>query len=357
MVANPTNASAYWIIGAARSNQLTFSGTTSLFTEWTFATPQDISVTAGLGYGRMRIQLNDRFYVVNSTSPTRFDTSYTGMFSPHIAINKVFNKQFSMYVSYSKGYKAPVSSYFFIPTTGKLNSGLKPEVGNQFEIGTKGALLNDKLTYEVALFQALFSDKMYAVAVPLEGSTTTTAYSYIDNGGSQNNKGVEALVKFTAYQSATGFFKTINPFANFTYSAFKYEDYVFQSLNAQRTGVVTTDYNGKAVAGVPKYVVNAGIDVDTRPGIYANATYTYRDKMPITSDAVYYTTSYNLLNAKAGLRRSLWKHFDLDAFFGVNNIAGIQYPFMVFVNQLPDAYLPAPYEANYFGGVNLKYNF
>jgi iron complex outermembrane recepter protein len=30
---------------------------------------------------------------------------------------------------------------------------------------------------------------------------------------------------------------------------------------------------------------------------------------------------------------------------------------MVFLNQLPDAYLPAPNEINYFGGVNLKYTF
>lgn len=111
------------------------------------------------------------------------------------------------------------------------------------------------------------------------------------------------------------------------------------------------------MAGVPKYVVNTGIDVATQPGIYASATYTYREKMSITSDALYYTTSYNLLNVKASIRRSLPRHFDLDAFFGVNNITGTQYPFMVFVNQLPDAYLPAPYEANYFGGVNLKYNF
>jgi iron complex outermembrane receptor protein len=79
--------------------------------------------------------------------------------------------------------------------------------------------------------------------------------------------------------------------------------------------------------------------------------------MPITSDGLYYTTSYNLLNAKAGIKRALSKHFDIDAFFGVNNITGVQYPLMVFVNQLPDAYLPAPFEANYFGGVNLKYNF
>jgi len=30
---------------------------------------------------------------------------------------------------------------------------------------------------------------------------------------------------------------------------------------------------------------------------------------------------------------------------------------MIFVNQLPDAYLPAPKNTLFFGGLNLKYNF
>jgi iron complex outermembrane receptor protein len=67
--------------------------------------------------------------------------------------------------------------------------------------------------------------------------------------------------------------------------------------------------------------------------------------------------SYNLLNGKLGINRSLSAHIDLDAYFGVTNITGVQYYYMVFINQLPDAYLPAPKNANYFGGLNLKYNF
>ena len=30
---------------------------------------------------------------------------------------------------------------------------------------------------------------------------------------------------------------------------------------------------------------------------------------------------------------------------------------VVGTNQLPDAYLPGPLKANYFGGINFKYNF
>jgi iron complex outermembrane receptor protein len=362
MIADSTNLSGYNRIGAMRSNQFTKTGTSSLFTEWTLSLPHALSLTAGLGWSNMHIELNDRFYVATAARvPTQFKQKYDGMLSPHIAINKVFSEAVSVYVAYSKGYKPPVSSYFYIPFvtgapgTGMLNNGLQPEIGQQYEIGTKGSLLHYKLNYEIAVFDAVFSHKMTAVAVPL--NSTTTAYSYVVNGGKQDNKGLEVLVKYTAYESGRGFFRSVRPFANFTYSKFRYEDFKFQTLNAARTGVVTTDYSGKAVAGVAPIVFNAGFDLFTNPGFYANAYYSYRDAVPITSDGINKTKSFGLVNAKLGYRVSITQHFDLDAYAGGTNLTGQQYYFMVFANQLPDAYLPAPRNAALFGGLNLKYNF
>ena len=91
-------------------------------------------------------------------------------------------------------------------------------------------------------------------------------------------------------------------------------------------------------------------------GIYANLNYLYKEGFPITSDGVLKTTSYNLVNLKLGILQQLSKHFDIDAYFGINNIGGTKYPIMVFVNQIPDAYIAGPAKANYFGGINLKYN-
>ena len=352
MVVNPADPNGYNIIGTLRSNQAIVTGTTSLFTEWTLALPKNLSLTAGLGVSDMKIELNDRFYVAGNTKPTQYKTNYKGLVSPHVAINKVFNEKNSAYVSYSKGYKAPVSSYFFIPFTGQLNTGLKSEIGEQFEIGTKGTMLKNKLLYEVALFDAKFKNKMTTIAVASTTSPNTTAYSYVANGGNLINKGLEVLVKYVAYQSASSFIKTIRPFGNLAYSDFKYKDYRFQ-----KSVLVTEDYSGKAVAGVAKFVGNLGIDITTKAGLYANMNYLYKDAMPISSDGLNKTTSYSLLNAKLGFQTVVSSHFDMDVFFGINNISGTQYVYMVFINQLPDAYLPAPYKANYFGGVNLKYNF
>jgi iron complex outermembrane receptor protein len=77
----------------------------------------------------------------------------------------------------------------------------------------------------------------------------------------------------------------------------------------------------------------------------------------ITSDNLNQTKMYHQLNAKFGFQRVFIKHIGVDAYIGANNITSNQNYAMVFVNQLPDAYLPAPREVNFFGGLNLKYTF
>jgi iron complex outermembrane receptor protein len=63
------------------------------------------------------------------------------------------------------------------------------------------------------------------------------------------------------------------------------------------------------------------------------------------------------LNAKVGYRKTFLKQFDADIYFSAQNITSEKYYQMVFVNQLPDAYLPGPTKINYFGGATIKYNF
>lgn len=361
MSTDNTNISGYNIIDTMRSNQVTQSKTISLFTEWVLNMPYNFSLTAGIGSSTMGIQLNDRFYVrannkpVNG-KPTTYSAFYGDMFSPHVALNKVFNNQLSVYASYGVGYKAPVSSYFFIPVTGEVVKDLKPEMGTQYEIGTKGSLLNKRLVYELALFNTVFSDKMTTVAVP-NAAKTATSYTYVTNGGSQDNKGLEALLKYTVYQSTEGFVTAVTPFANFCYSDFKYRNYKFEKLDASKKDKVEVDYSGNKVVGVPPVTFNAGVDASTLIGFYANVNYSYRDGMYFTSDQVNKTESFNLLNGKIGFRRTFMDHLGLDVYFGANNITNTHYYYMVFLNQLPDAYLPAPNKINYFGGINLKYTF
>jgi len=352
----------YYIIDATTSNNVTLCATSHLFTAWTLDLPSDFSIVAGIGVSSMKIRLNDRLNPTTVTRPSQYDTTYKNMVSPHVALNKVFNKNFSAYVSYSRGYKAPVAANFFIttpngapPVTSKVNNVLKPEVADQFEIGTKGAVLNQRLYYQLALYHIKFADKMTAVAV--QYNATTTAYSYVVNGGDQDHKGVELLVKYTAYKSNNGFISNFTPFFNYTLSDYSYGDNFKFQTGTTTSNITTVDYSNKDVAAVAKHMFNWGFDLATKPGIYLSFIHNYKHKMPITSDGVNWATSYNLLNMKLGVRRALTARFAIDAFFGVNNITGVKYPLMVFANQLPDAYIPAPPKAVVFGGLNLRYAF
>ncbi len=365
MVVDSFNITGYNKIAAARSNQVTTSKTLSAFTEWTVSLPSDFSITAGLGYSVMGIELNDRFFVATNNNPSnprgtrlpsQYTATYTNMVSPHFALNKVINKQLSAYISYRKGYKAPVSSYFFIPVTGQVVTGLRPEVGTQYEIGTKGTLFQDRLNFQVAVFYAEFTDKMTSVAVP-NAANTATSYVYVANGGSQKHTGVEIAVRGIAYKSNTGFFKTVSLFSNLAYSSFKYGNFKFQQLSTDRRAATEVDFTDKVVAGVPPITFNAGLDFLTKVGLYGNAIYSYRDEMYYTSDNLNKTNTYKLLNAKIGFQTPIGKRINFDAYLAANNITGNQNYAMVFVNQLPDAYLPAPKEINYFGGINVRYNF
>src|SRR5436190_24007649 len=98
--------------------------------------------------------------------------------------------------------------------------------------------------------------------------------------------------------------------------------------------------------------------------------YFYKDGVPVTSNGTntglpmgspntipYHAGSYSLLNAKLGYQHTFAGHFGLDVYFGVNNIANTKHPIMIFVNQIPDAYIAGPRNANCYGGFNFKYIF
>ncbi|MBU6325549.1 MAG: TonB-dependent receptor plug domain-containing protein, partial [Bacteroidetes bacterium] len=365
MVPDSFNLSGDNIIGAMRSNQYTVNKTSSYFAEFTLSLPKEFSLTAGIGSSNMNIALYDRFYVASNNNPSNpkgtrnprtYEQSYSGLYSPHLALNKVFRKNYSAYFSYSTGYKAPVSSYFFIPVTGQVNTGLIPERGSQVEIGTKGNTLKGRLHYEMAYFMADFTNKMTVFAVPI-ATGNATAYTYVANGGAVKNKGIELMLKGSVYESATGFISAIKPFFNLAYSRFRYGNFKVQQLSADRRSIVESDFSHNVLPGVPKITFNAGVDFLSNKGIYGNINYNFRDSMYYTSDNKNVAKGFSLLNARVGFRKSVLKRFDLDIYAGANNITSKQYYQMVFVNQLPDAYLPGPAKINYFSGINLRYSF
>ena len=363
MSADSTNPGGYNIITSTRSNQVSNNFTYSYFTQWTLSLPFQLSITAGAGISNMFIILTDRMFAPANNHPGNqksrtYTANYNNLVSPQFAVNKKLSPVASVYASYSTGYKAPVGSNVLISTTGEVNKSLKPEKGTQIEVGTKGSFFDNRLYYTLAIFNARFENKFTTVAVP-NPQKTATLYTYLVNGGTLNNRGAELLLKYRLIESRTGFVSLLQFFANMTYSDFKYGSFQFGKIGKNKAGkdsAIVEDYSRKAVAGVAPLVYNLGVDITTRAGIYGNVNYSFRDAMYYTSDGLNKTSPFSLLNAKIGFRKAIAR-FDVDLYGGANNITGTQYYNMVFVNQLPDAYIPAPNEINFFGGINLRYRF
>jgi len=363
MGADSTNLNGYNIITTVRSNQVLNNLTYSYFTQWSLKLPKGLVINAGIGVSNMSLQLTNRLWALSNNHPGNktpkiYSVNYNFLTSPSFSIHKIFGNKASVYTCYSMAHRAPVSSNIIINATGELNTGLKPERGQQIEFGTKGNFIKNRLFYSISIFYAQFSNRFSLVAVP-DTSKAFTLYSYIYNAGTTRNLGVEFEINYKIIDSQDNFVKLLRPFVNFTYSYYKYGDYEFQSVvkNSQnRDSVVTVNYKGNKVAGVAPWVFNIGVDFDTKIGLYANISYSYRAAMAITSDGLNKTKPFGLLNMKIGYLKR-FKGFEMNLYVGANNMTCTQYYTMVFLNQLPDSYIPGADKINFYGGVGLRYYF
>lgn len=326
------------------------------FTQWDLILPYEFTLTAGASLNVVRYEIKDR--LTNSANPTHANQSGVKSFSPvlapRVALRKMFDRLLMAYAQVSFGYTPPSSGSVVIPQISAVNRDLKPERGILFEIGAKGGLFAQRFRYEVALFDLEVQDKLTPRAVT--STSGTVLYTLTTNAGSQSNRGLEVAAKYRLIDDERGIVSLFQPFAAYTLSSFRYDDFKSDNNNNART----VDYTGKKVVGVPAHTLNVGVDLALRLGIYLHGSFQYVDTVPLTYDNTQQAKSYSLLNAKIGYRAELAEHFQLDIYAGANNMLGSLYYTMVFLNASyaaapPNVYLPGPYTASFYGGINLSY--
>jgi iron complex outermembrane receptor protein len=284
---------------------------------------------------------------VNASGYKRFSPIIT----PRVAINQVIKGMFSLYASVSTGFTPPSTGQVLITQLGQVNLDLKPETAVSFEFGSKGELLKKALNYELAIYQMDVKDKLVSQSFPAVGMTP--AYSITTNAGKVRYRGVEAKISYAYVPEKPKFISLVRPFVTYTYTSDKYVD--FKSDNNNNAN--TKDYSGLKVVGVAPNVINAGLDVETKPGVYVNLTYSYNDKIPLSFDNAHFAEAYGLLNSRLGVRRLLGKKFNLEVYGGADNITGQRYPTELFLNPFDKHfYLAGPNKATFYGGLSLSYN-
>jgi iron complex outermembrane receptor protein len=110
-------------------------------------------------------------------------------FTPRASISYEFTDTLTTYASYSEGFKSGgFDMRGDVVLTPDTVNGYDPETVQSYEIGAKGTLFDDRLSYNFAVFYADYNDQQITRQQP---TVTGSIASFVDNAGASTIQGVE----------------------------------------------------------------------------------------------------------------------------------------------------------------------
>jgi len=299
---------------------------------------ENTTLTAGASYNAVTYKNLDMIRT-NLTVNSEFDPVIT----PRVALVHVFDDRVSVFAQFSMGFIPPTASQITlsgIKLPSYINTDLKPERNTSYELGSRGALLGDRLNYDLTLYRMAVTDALIQQTV-----SGVTAYV---NAGSANYTGAEASLSYLIFsEEDVDGIQLLRPWVTFTYNDAKFDEYVLG----------TNDYSGNKVTGVAPMFLNAGVDFELDAGAYVNLTYQYIDEIPLRDDNTVYTEPHSLIGARAGYRARFGSNISCHLYAGADNLADTRYAATLAFNAGDGRYYAPAVGRNFYGGVTIGYIF
>ena len=167
---------------------------------------------------------------------------------------------------------------------------------------------------------------------------------YFINSGSTRQGGAELSLRYLILASrhkGTGDFSI---FASYSYQHYRYKD--FRQLDA--------DYSGNALPGVSPHIIAAGLDWDSRFGLFARLSYYFSDRMPLNDAGSASLEAYHLIGGRIGYKVPLKSSYGIEISIGVDNLTDITYSAGPDINGFGGRYYNAAPGRNFYGGISLQ---
>ena len=307
----------------------------AVFTQAEMSFSNGLIATAGVSLNKTDIRFTRLSVVPDFTYASHFNSE----FAPRVSLLKKLNNHFSAYALLSKGFSPPTVAEL-LPSTSVINTSLQAEQGMNYEAGLKSSWLGNRLLVEV---NAYYFHLQQAITQRRDASGA----DYYVNTGNTRQQGIESAISYQGRRRDDLFFSQWSGWFSYTFDHFRYRD--FKQVNA--------DYSGNRIPGVAPNTVSTGIELRTRPGLYANLNYFYSDHIALSDANTQYATSYSLLGFKAGYKHGFGQHVSMDASVTGDNLLNQQYSLGNDINAAAGRYYnPAPL-ANYMAGVSFQYRF
>ncbi|WP_235015790.1 TonB-dependent receptor domain-containing protein [Aquimarina sp. AU58] len=310
----------------------------NIFAEANYKISKKFKVNLGVNLNQTFFDIDDQFLSDGEDSSGKFD--YDPIISPKIGINYTLNPLFTFYGNIAHGFSTPTTSETLLPD-GLFNPNIKPEIGWNYEIGTRYSLLHDKLYGSVSLYRFRVKDLLVS-------RRTIDDNFFAINAGKTTHNGAELELNFDIIKVNSGVLKF---FFNASIYDHKFDD--FTDLD--------NDFSNNDLTGVPSQVTNSGIEFIAQKGFYGNLSFQTVGKIPANDANTSFSKNYELLHGKVGFKNNIGSHFRYDLFFGANNILDTKYASQLQINargfggNAPRYFYPGlPF--NVYGGINISYS-
>jgi len=289
--------------------------------------------TAGASLNEFRLDYK-RF----STIPTiGIERKFNNQIAPRIALLKKITPEISVYGSISKGFSAPTKDEV-LPSSNALNTSLQAESGTDYELGTRGSVANQKLYFDINAFY-------YQLKNAIVQRREASGADYFENAGSAKQSGLESYLSYTFLNEEFHFVNHLLLYGSHTWNNFHYKNFK----------QVDNDYSGNRLPGVAPQTFAAGVDLNTKAGLYANTTFFYSGRIPLNDANTDFASAYNLLGLKLGFKNKFSKEIHFEIFAGAENIFDETYSLGNDINAFGGRYFNAAPGRNYYAGITFEF--
>jgi iron complex outermembrane receptor protein len=248
---------------------------------------KDFELTLGGRYQHIKkkIDLNTYYLPVGTTGPAMYslkDDRSWDAFLPKVALNYKINKDWTTYMSFTKGYMPGGYNFFASSGTADDNS-FEPQQSTNYEVGIKGSFENISLA--ASIFRMDIEDIHVYKAVSASMWVT-------DNAKKAHSQGIELEITYypTDTLEISGAFGIIDA---------KYDDY--------DTGVA--NYDGKNIESTPSHSANVSVAYFHPQGFYGRFDIRNQGEQYFFDGAnndMVKADGFTSIDAKAGYKISDW---------------------------------------------------
>lgn len=320
------------IVGNLQTDDEISSTSALIFTQAEWTLPRDFFLTAGGSYNFFKID----FTHLSANQGVDASRNFTPVFSPRVALLKKITSAISTYGSVSRGFSPPTVAELY-PSTAVFDTKLNPEEGSNYEVGIRGNLCNNAITFDITAYDF----ELKHAIVSRQDTTLAGNPEYFVNAGNTSQKGLEVNIAWMPLLNPGCLLSNLRLWTSVTANHYRFKDYEKDNVS----------FSNNRLTGVAPNIVVVGLDVSSATGIYMNVTFNFTDRIPLDDANSTFASSCTLLGARAGYRFSIGNNLPVDLFGGADNVLDERYSLGNDLNAAGNRFYNAAAPRNFFIGL------